>query len=63
MKENPEDEEVGKAMKEVQVKLKRQRGESQDMKTMISNNNVGGAHVVAISSDQHFRDCITSPGK
>ncbi|KAK1361710.1 DnaJ isogeny subfamily C member 7 [Heracleum sosnowskyi] len=67
-KENPNDEEVVKAMKEVQVSLKRQFGGS----LTTNNSNVGrdsdrdDAHVphkvAAISGEEQFRNCIMAPG-
>eukprot|EP00261_Vitis_vinifera_P015337 XP_003635218.2 PREDICTED: TPR repeat-containing thioredoxin TTL1 [Vitis vinifera] len=57
MRETPEDEEVGKAMFEAQVQLKKQRGEDvRDMKY------TSGAKVVHISSHERFKDFATSPG-
>lgn len=66
-KENP-DNEVAKAMKEVQVSLKRQSGGSLD----INNSNASrdsdrnDAHapqkVAAISCEEQFRNCIKAPG-
>lgn len=67
-KENPNNEEVVKAMKEVQVSLKRQCGGSLD----ITNSNIGhgsdrvATHapqkVVAISCEEQFRNCVAAPG-
>lgn len=65
-KENPNDEEVVKAMKEVQVSLKRHSGGSLD----INNSSVGRdsddayppQKVAAISCEEEFRTCITAPG-
>lgn len=57
MRETPEDEEVGKAMFEAQVQLKKQRGEDvRDMKY------TSGSKVVHISSHERFKDFATSPG-
>ncbi|XP_017244478.1 inactive TPR repeat-containing thioredoxin TTL3-like isoform X2 [Daucus carota subsp. sativus] len=67
-KENPDNEEVVKAMKEVQIRLKRQSGGSLD----INNSNAGHGSdrddayapqkVTPISSEKQFRNCITAPG-
>lgn len=67
-KENPDNEEVAKAMKDVQVGLKRNSGGSLD----INNSNVSRdsdrndaqapQKVVAISCEEQFRNCIAAPG-
>ncbi|KAL6337911.1 hypothetical protein AAG906_002377 [Vitis piasezkii] len=57
MRETPEDEEVGKAMFEAQVQLKKQRGE--DVRHM---KYTSGSKVVHISSRERFKDFATSPG-
>ncbi|KAL2498802.1 tetratricopeptide repeat (TPR)-containing protein [Abeliophyllum distichum] len=55
--ENPNDEEVGKLLKEARAKLGRQQG-SQDMKS----RGVHANEVVFVSSKECFRDYVTSPG-
>ncbi|KMT19892.1 hypothetical protein BVRB_1g009410 [Beta vulgaris subsp. vulgaris] len=55
IREKPGDEEVGRALFEARVKLKKQRGE--DVKHMKF-----GSDVVLISSIECFRHLITSPG-
>ncbi|KAK2659720.1 hypothetical protein Ddye_006253 [Dipteronia dyeriana] len=55
IREIPGDEEVGRALFEARVQLKRQRGEDvQDMKF--------GSNLVFISSNERFRHFVTSPG-
>lgn len=56
VRETPGDEEVGRALFEAKVQLKKQRGE--DVKDM----KLGSGGVVAVSSIEHFRDTVTSPG-
>lgn len=58
IRETPEDETLVQGLKDAQLQLKKQRGEdASDMK-------VGGSHdVVSISSNEHFRELVTSPGK
>ncbi|KAH6760168.1 hypothetical protein C2S51_017117 [Perilla frutescens var. frutescens] len=51
--ENPDDEEIGKIMKEAKAELNKQ-GAGQDM------NNADG--LVVVSSNEHFRDFVASPG-
>lgn len=55
IREIPGDEEVGRALFEAQVQLKKQRGEDvKDMKF--------GSNLVFISSNERFRHFVTSPG-
>ncbi|KAF3445797.1 hypothetical protein FNV43_RR10974 [Rhamnella rubrinervis] len=55
IRETPGDEEVGRALFDAQVQLKRQRGEDiKDMKF--------GSNLVVISSNERFRHIVTSPG-
>lgn len=55
-RESPTDEEVGRALFEAQVQLKKQRGEdTQDLKF--------GSNLVFVSSNERFRHFVTSPGK
>ncbi|KAK4483620.1 hypothetical protein RD792_010820 [Penstemon davidsonii] len=53
IRENPDDEEVGKIMMEAKTRLKLHQ-ESQDMSD--------GAGLVVVSSNERFRDYVTSPG-
>lgn len=56
IRETPGDEEVGRALFEAQLQLKRQKGEDiKDMKF--------GSNLVSISSNERFRHIVTSPGK
>ncbi|KAF8404577.1 hypothetical protein HHK36_009464 [Tetracentron sinense] len=55
IREMPGDEEVGRALFEAQVHLKKQRGE--DVKEMKF-----GANVIVVSSNERFRQLVTSPG-
>ncbi|KAG6736990.1 hypothetical protein POTOM_060055 [Populus tomentosa] len=56
IRESPADEEVGRALFEAQVQLKKQRGEdTQDLKF--------GSNLVFVSSNERFRHFVTSPGK
>lgn len=57
MRENPDDEEVNRAMFEAQVQLKEQRGE--DVRNMTYTSR---PKVVQISSPKRFKDFATSPG-
>ncbi|KAK9272988.1 hypothetical protein L1049_003369 [Liquidambar formosana] len=59
VRETPGDEEVGRALFEAQLQLKKQRGE--DVKDM-KFGGAGRAGLVVISSNQRFRDLVTSPG-
>ncbi|KAF8405999.1 hypothetical protein HHK36_008079 [Tetracentron sinense] len=55
IRETPGDEEVGRALFEAQVQLKKQRGEDvKDMKF--------GANMILVSSNERFRHFVTSPG-
>ncbi|KAL5982163.1 hypothetical protein ACLOJK_016232 [Asimina triloba] len=55
IRETPGDEEVGRALFEAQVQLKKRRGEDvKDMKF--------GSDVVVITSNDRFRHIVTSPG-
>ncbi|POO04016.1 N-terminal acetyltransferase A, auxiliary subunit [Trema orientale] len=55
IRETPGDEEVGRALFEAKVQLKKQRGEDiKDMKF--------GSNLVSISSNERFRHIVTSPG-
>ncbi|KAA8522487.1 hypothetical protein F0562_013152 [Nyssa sinensis] len=55
IQETPGDEEVGRALFEVQVQCKKQRGEDiEDMKF--------GSNLVFISSNERFRHFVTAPG-
>lgn len=58
MKEMPDDEEVGKMLKEAQMQLKKQRG-GHEVKPM--NNN--GNDIVIVSNEEGFRNYVTSSGK
>lgn len=56
IRETPGDEEVGRALFDAQLQLKRLRGEDiKDMKF--------GSNLVCISSNERFRRIVTSPGK
>lgn len=55
IRETPGDEEVGRALFEAKIQLKKQRGEDiQDMKF--------GSNLVFISNNERFRHFVTSPG-
>lgn len=55
IRETPGEEEVGRALFEAQVQLKKQRGEDvKDLKF--------GADMVVVSSNERFRHFVTSPG-
>uniref|UniRef100_A0A6N2LUT2 Uncharacterized protein n=1 Tax=Salix viminalis TaxID=40686 RepID=A0A6N2LUT2_SALVM len=55
IRESPADEEVGRALFEAQVQVKKQRGEdTQDLKF--------GSNLVFVSSNERFRHFVTSPG-
>ncbi|KAH7860804.1 hypothetical protein Vadar_018183 [Vaccinium darrowii] len=57
IRETPEDETLVQGLKDAQLQLKKQRGED------ASDMQVGGSHdVVSISSNEHFRELVTSPG-
>lgn len=56
IRETPGDEEVGRALFEAQVQLKKQRGED------IKDLNFG-SNLILITSTERFRHFITSPGK
>ncbi|XP_059624293.1 TPR repeat-containing thioredoxin TTL1-like [Cornus florida] len=60
-RETPDDEEVGRALKEAQTQLNRQRGGGGDD---VKDMKVGGAahEVVLISSEESFMDYLNSPG-
>lgn len=56
IRESPGDEEVGRALFEAQVQLKKQRGEdTRDLKF--------GSNLIFINSNERFRHFVTSPGK
>ena len=56
IRETPGDEEVGKALFEAQIQLKRQHGEDiGDMKF--------GLNLISITTNERFRHYVTSPGK
>lgn len=56
IRETPGDEEVGRALFEAQVQLKKERGEEiKDLKF--------GSNLIFITSNERFRHFITSPGK
>lgn len=56
IRESPGDEEVGRALFDARVQLKKLRGEDvKDMKF--------GFNMVSISSNERFRHFVTSPGK
>lgn len=55
IREFPGDEEVGRALFEAQVQLKKQRG--QDVKDMKF-----GSNLYSISSNEQFRHFVTLPG-
>jgi DnaJ family protein C protein 7 len=56
IRESPGDEEVGRALFEAQVQLKKQRGEDTgDLKF--------GSNLIFINSNERFRHFVTSPGK
>lgn len=59
MKEMPDDEEVGKMLKEAQMQLKKQRGGHEVMKPMNNNAN----DIVIVSNEEGFRNYVTSSGK
>ncbi|KAJ6685548.1 TPR REPEAT-CONTAINING THIOREDOXIN [Salix purpurea] len=55
IRESPADEEVGRALFDAQVQLKKQRGEdTKDLKY--------GSNLAVVSSDERFRHFVTSPG-
>lgn len=55
IRETPGDEEVGRALFEAKIQLKKQRGEDiKDMKF--------GSNLVFISNNERFRHFVTSPG-
>ncbi|KAF9687304.1 hypothetical protein SADUNF_Sadunf02G0079600 [Salix dunnii] len=55
IRESPADEEVGRALFDAQVQLKKQRGEdTKDLKY--------GSNLAVVSCDQRFRHFVTSPG-
>lgn len=57
IRETPEDEKLVQGLKDAQLQLKKQRCKD------VSDVKVGGTHdVVSISSNEHFRDRVTSPG-
>lgn len=67
LRDSPEDEEVGQMLKEAQAQLRKQRGGGQDVKTINHNGGIGNdAHsssdVIVVSSNERFRDYVTSPG-
>lgn len=56
IRETPGNEEVGRALFEAQIQLRKQHGEDvKDLKF--------GSNLVSISSYEHFRHLVTSPGK
>lgn len=56
IRETPGDEEVGKALFESQIQLKRLHGEDiGDMKF--------GLNLISIANNERFRHYVTSPGK
>lgn len=56
IRETPGNEEVGRALFEAQVQLKKRRGEDiKDLKF--------GSNLIFITSNERFRHFITSPGK
>ena len=55
IRETPGDEEVGRALFEAKIQLKKQRGE--DIKDMEF-----GSNLVFISNNERFRHFVTSPG-
>lgn len=56
IRESPADEEIGRALFEAKIQLKKQRGEdTKDLKF--------GSNLVFISSNERFRYFVTSPGK
>lgn len=67
LRDSPEDEEVGQMVKEAQAQLRKQRGGGQDVKTINHNGGIGNdAHssrdIIVVSSNERFRDYVTSPG-
>lgn len=51
-------------LKEAQAQLRKQRG-GQDVKTMNNGSDAAHAHssdIVVVSSNERFRDYVTSPG-
>lgn len=58
LKEDPDDEEIGKILKEAKAQLGKYGG-SQDMMNIGSSHATG---LVVVSSNEHFRDYVTSPG-
>ncbi|KAL3527753.1 hypothetical protein ACH5RR_012409 [Cinchona calisaya] len=61
LKDSADDEEVGQMLKEAQEQLRKQRGGGQDVKTI--NNGIHSSHgIVVVSSNERFRDYVTSPG-
>lgn len=55
IRESPTDEEVGRALFEAQIQLKKQRGEdTEDLKF--------GSNLYFVSSNERFRHLVTSPG-
>lgn len=55
MREMPGDEEVGRAMFEAQIQLKKERGED------VEDMNFGG-HVILVTTNDRFRHFVTAPG-
>lgn len=56
IRESPADEEIGRALFEAKIQLKKQRGEDiKDLKF--------GSNLVFISSNERFRYFVTSPGR
>lgn len=56
IRESPADDEIGRALFEAKIQLKKQRGEdTKDLKF--------GSNLVFISSNERFRYFVTSPGK
>jgi DnaJ family protein C protein 7 len=56
IRESPGDEEVGRALFEAQVQLKKQRGEDTDQDLKF------GSNLIFITSNERFRHFVTSPG-
>ncbi|XP_068641181.1 TPR repeat-containing thioredoxin TTL1-like [Aristolochia californica] len=56
IREKPGDEEVGRALFEAQIQLKKQRGED------VADMKFGSDVVVVVTSNDRFRHAITSPG-
>ncbi|KAH7849491.1 hypothetical protein Vadar_018650 [Vaccinium darrowii] len=62
IRETPGDEEVGKALFEARIQLKKQHGEDTKDMEFGSNLKEFGSNLVIISSNEKFRHFVTAPG-